>query len=164
MQKPLISLIWAMDENRLIGRDNGLPWQLPADMAWFRQQTMGKPVLMGRKTFESIGRPLPGRLNLVLSRQSIEIAGCTVVHTLDEAVAAAGDAAELMVMGGAEVYAMTLPHADRLYVTEVAGRFEGDAWFPEFDMGEWNERFSEQHAADEKNAWPCRFRILERGA
>lgn len=164
MQKPLIALIWAMDENRLIGRDNGLPWQLPADMAWFRRQTVGKPVLMGRKTYESIGRPLPGRLNLVLSRRPMAIEGCTVVHTLDEALAAAAatGAAELMVMGGAEVYAMALPHAGRLYVTEVESSFAGDTWFPTFDADAWDETFCELHAPDEKNAFSCRFRILER--
>jgi dihydrofolate reductase len=162
MNRPRISLIWAMDEQRLIGRDNGLPWQLPADMAWFRRQTTGKPVLMGRKTHESIGRPLPKRLNLVLTRQPLAIDGCTVVHSLDEALATAGDAEELMVMGGAEVYAATLPYADRLYITEVEGVFEGDAWFPVFDIKAWRETFSEHHAADEKNHAACRFRILER--
>lgn len=159
---PTLSLIWAMDRNRLIGNHNALPWQLPADMQWFRRQTMGKPVLMGRNTFDSIGRPLPGRLNLVLTRQPIGIDGCTVVHTFDEAVQAAGGADELMVIGGAEIYSMALPLAERLYFTEIDAAFDGDAWFPAFDATAWHEVFCERHDADEKNAYPYRFRILER--
>ena len=159
----MLSLIWAMDEKRLIGCDNRLPWNLPADMQWFRRQTMGKPVLMGRKTFDSIGRPLPGRLNLIMTRQQgLEIEGCTVVHSLAEAVAAAGDAEEIMVIGGAEIYARLLPMARRLYMTRIEHAFEGDAWFPDFDESEWNLVYREMHAVDEKNAWSCSFMILER--
>ena len=159
----MLSLIWAMDEKRLIGCDNRLPWNLPADMQWFRRQTMGKPVLMGRKTFDSIGRPLPGRLNLIMTRQQgLEIEGCTVVHSLAEAVAAAGDAEEIMVIGGAEIYARLLPMARRLYMTRIEHAFEGDTWFPDFDESEWNLVYREMHAVDEKNAWSCSFMILER--
>jgi len=161
--KPIISLIWGQDRNRLIGRDNALPWQLPADMAWFRKQTMGKPILMGRKTYESIGRPLPGRTNLILTRQAdLQIEGCTIVHSLDEARAAVPEADEIMVMGGAEIYALLFDQAQRLYITEIDAEFEGDAWFPEFDRSRWQAVFSESHQPDEKNIYPCSFTILER--
>jgi len=161
--RPLISLIWGQDRNALIGRDNALPWRLPADMAWFKQQTMGKPILMGRKTFESIGRPLPGRVNLILSRQpELRIDGCRVVHSLDEAIAAIPEADEIMVIGGAEIYALLLPRADRLYITEIDAAFDGDAWFPPFERGDWQERHSESHQPDERNAYRYRFTILER--
>jgi len=161
----MISLIWAQDENGLIGKGNALPWRLPADMAWFRKQTMGKPILMGRKTFESIGKPLPGRTNLILTRQAgFTAEGCTVVHSLEEAKAAAGDAGEIMVMGGAEVYALALPEAERLYCTQVHAVFEGDAWFPAFDTGEWSEVLCQKHGPDERNACACTFRIMERRA
>lgn len=159
----MISLIWAMDENRLIGRQNALPWQLPADMQWFRKNTMGKPILMGRKTFESIGRPLPGRTNIVLSRQQgLAIDGCTVVSSLDEAKQVVPQAEEIMVIGGAEIYAALLPRADRLYVTKIHAAFDGDAWFPEFDMAHWRESFREAHAPDDNNACAYDFVILER--
>lgn len=152
-----------MDRNRLIGKENALPWRLPADMAWFKQSTMGKPVLMGRKTYESIGRPLPGRTNLILTRQQgLVIEGCRVVHSLEEALDAVADADEVMVMGGAEIYGLLLAHADRLYITEIDAEFEGDAWFPEFSREGWHETHREAHAPDEKNAYPYSFLIMER--
>ena len=163
MAKAKLSLIWAMDENRLIGSDNRLPWHLPADMQWFRRQTMGKPVLMGRKTFDSIGKPLPGRQNIIMTRQlGLTIDGCTVVHSLAEASDATGDAEEIMVIGGAEIYARLLPEASRLYMTMIHHGFEGDTWFPEFDESAWKQVHSEEHQPDEKNAWPYSFIILER--
>jgi len=163
MKKPILSLIWAMDNNRLIGRDNALPWKLPADMAWFKKSTMGKPILMGRKTYESIGRPLPGRTNIILSRQSdLQIEGCTVVHTLDEAVAIVADADEIMVMGGAEIYALLLEQANRLYITEIDGEFEGDAWLPKFNRNQWKETHRESHVPDEKNTYAYSFITMER--
>jgi len=161
--QPLVSLIWAMDKYRLIGCNNALPWQLPADMAWFRKNTMGKPILMGRKTYESIGRPLPGRTNLILTRQQdLQIGGCTVVHDLAAAMATVAGAEEIMVMGGAEIYALLLPHADRLYITEIDAAFNGDAWFPAFDRNAWHTLSSESHQADERNICPYTFTILER--
>ena len=163
MNKPLISFIWGQDRNRLIGCNNSLPWRLPADMAWFKKSTMGKPILMGRKTYESIGRPLPGRTNLILSRQTdFLIDGCTVVHSLDDAKSAVPDADEVMVMGGAEIYALLFNQAERLYITEIDAEFEGDAWFPEFNRSQWKETFRESHQPDEKNAYPYAFTILER--
>ncbi|HXH72555.1 MAG TPA: type 3 dihydrofolate reductase [Mariprofundaceae bacterium] len=162
-QAAMLSLIWAMDDNRLIGRENRLPWHLPADLQWFKRNTLGKPILMGRKTFESIGRPLPGRANIVLSRQQgLAIDGCTVVTSLDEAKQMVPGAEEIMVIGGAEIYAALLPRADRLYVTEIHAAFEGDAWFPAFERSSWRETFREAHAADEKNPYAYDFVILER--
>ncbi|OIO69419.1 MAG: type 3 dihydrofolate reductase [Zetaproteobacteria bacterium CG12_big_fil_rev_8_21_14_0_65_55_1124] len=159
----LISLIAAMDEERLIGASNSLPWRLPADMQWFRRQTMGKPILMGRNTFASIGKPLPGRQNIVLSRNhALHIEGCSIIHSLDELKKAAGGADEVMVIGGAEVYGLILPLADRMYLTTIAATFEGDAWFPDFNDAEWREVLREEYAADDLNAWPYCFRILER--
>jgi len=160
----VISLIWGQDENGLIGRNNRLPWHLPADMTWFRRQTMGKPVLMGRKTYESIGRPLPGRTNIVLTRRDIAIPGCSVVHSLPEALQLfeASGAEELMVMGGAEIYALFLPEADRLYMTLVHHAFEGDAWFPDFDRSAWLETHREDHPPDAKNPYAYSFLIMER--
>ncbi len=162
----LISLISAMDRNRLIGSDNRLPWHLPADFAWFKQQTLGKPILMGRKTFESIGRPLPGRHNIVLSRDSgLRLEGVQCVTSMPEAIAAATDAAgdtvELMVIGGAAVYRMCLPQAQRLYITHVQGEFDGDAWFPAF-AGDWRKVFSQWRDADDNNACDCEFAIYEK--
>ncbi|ATX82851.1 dihydrofolate reductase [Mariprofundus ferrinatatus] len=165
MAKPTLSLIWGQDRNGLIGRNNALPWHLPADLAWFKRSTMGKPILMGRKTHESIGRPLPGRTNLILTRQTdLVIEGCTVVHSPDEVLAMVPDADEIMVMGGAEIYALLFDRATRLYITEIEGEFEGDAWFPEFDRNIWKETFRETHQPDEKNPYPYTFLILERPA
>jgi len=160
---PIVSLIWAMDRNRLIGKDNALPWKLPADMQWFRKQTMGKPVLMGRKTFDSIGKPLPGRKNIILSRQAgLSIEGCHVVVSLSEAKSIAADTDEIMVIGGSEIYALLLPEADRLYCTEIEATFDGDTWFPAFGEDEWKQTFVETHEPDESNAYPYRFLIYER--
>ncbi len=162
-QLTTISLIWAMDKNRLIGADNGLPWRLPADMKWFREQTMGKPILMGRKTYESIGKPLPGRENLIMTRQQgLTIEGCRIVHSLDEARAAVPDADEIMVIGGSEIYSLLLPDADRLYCTVIHDLFEGDAWFPEFNKGEWEQTLCKFHDADDQNRYAYSFLIYER--
>jgi len=157
-----ISLIWAQDENGLIGAGGQLPWSLPADMAWFRKNTMGKPILMGRRTFDSIGRPLPGRTNIVITSQDIEINGCTVVHSLAEAIMVTDETEELMVMGGAQVYKLALSQADRLYITRIHAILNGDTYFPEFDESAWREIFHEQHEADTRNIHPYSFHILER--
>jgi dihydrofolate reductase len=141
-----ISLICAMARNRTIGRDNRLPWKLHTDMQHFRRTTMGKPVVMGRKTFQSFQKPLPGRLNVVLSRdKSFNTTGVVVVDSLDEALSVAAEQCrvdgrdELFVIGGAEVYAQCLARADRLYLTLVHADIEGDTWFPEFDCSQWQE-------------------------
>jgi dihydrofolate reductase len=159
-----VSLIWAMAEDRVIGIDNRLPWKLPADMQWFRKHTLGKPIVMGRKTFESFGgRTLPERTNIIITGDpDYRAEGAVVVHSIDEALAAAGDVAEVMIIGGMSFYEQMLPRADRLYMTLIHERFEGDAWFPEFDPAPWREMSREDHEADEKNPYPYSFVILER--
>jgi dihydrofolate reductase len=158
-----VSLIAAMDRNRLIGKGNQLPWHLPADFAHFKSVTMGKPIIMGRKTFESIGRALPGRQNIVLSReQSFAAENIDIARDFDQALALAPSAEEIMVIGGSTIYQLALPRAQRIYLTVVEAEFEGDAWFPDFDMSEWlltEQSFSE---IDEKNAWRCRFQTYEK--
>ena len=152
-----------MARNRVIGRDNQLPWRLPADLAYFKRVTMGHPIIMGRRTYESIGRPLPGRLNIVVSRNpQFGAPGCTVVPSLADAWRAAGDAEEVCVIGGTSIFAEALPAADRIHLTEVDAEVPGDTWFPEFDRGEWTEREVERHAPDERHAYPFRIVVLER--
>lgn len=159
----MVSIIAAMDRNRLIGNKNQLPWHLPADFSHFKSVTMGKPVLMGRTTYESIGKPLPGRTNIVISRNAdLLIEDVICVTTFEQATAAMAEADELMVIGGSSIYEMLLPGVDRLYLTYVDGAFDGDTWFPEFDMNQWLEIDSVTHPADEKNAYDCRFVTLER--
>lgn len=159
----LISLIVAMDEASVIGRDNALPWHLPEDLKRFKTITMGKPILMGRKTFESIGKPLPGRRNVVLTRaRDWHRDGVDAVHSLDEAIARAGDAAELVVIGGEEVFRLALPLAKRVYLTEVHAQVEGDAMFPPFDRSRWTEVERSMRAADERHAYGMTFSTLER--
>lgn len=158
-----LSLIAAMADNRVIGRDNRLPWRLSADLQHFRRVTMGKPLLMGRRTYESIGRPLPGRHNIVLTRDpAYRAPGCTVVHSLDEALRAASDSEEIMVMGGAELYRQLLARAERLYLTLVHAEVEGDVHFPDIDPGEWREISREDFSADDNNEFDYSFVVLER--
>lgn len=157
-----------MDENRLIGADGALPWRLPDDMRWFRQQTMGKPVIMGRKTYQSIPakfRPLPGRHNIVLTRDETYTAdGATVVHSVAAALDAAGDVAEIIIGGGAQIYAAFWPLTNRLYLTLVNGRFTGDTHFPAYDPANWQETFRQHHPADDRHAHAFTWLILERVA
>lgn len=157
-----ISLIVAMDRNRLIGAGNRLPWHLPADLAHFKRITLGKPIVMGRRTWESIGRPLPGRHNIVVTRGQGEFPGATRVASPEAAIAAAGEVDELMVIGGSQLYEAFLPLAERIYLTRVDAEFEGDAWFPELDPREWLEVACEPHEADERNPWPYAFCRLQR--
>ncbi len=159
----IISLIAAMGEGRVIGIENRLPWHLPADLKHFRRLTLGKPILMGRKTFDSIGKPLPGRVNIVVSQdRGFHPEGVTVARSIDEAIAAAGDADELMVIGGASFYEQLLPRAQRVYLTEIHHRFEGDAFFPAVNAAAWRETAREEHAADENNPYAHGFVVLER--
>jgi dihydrofolate reductase len=146
---PRICLIAALAANGVIGRNNALPWHLPADLARFKALTMGHPVVMGRRTYESIGRPLPGRRNLVISRKrGYSAPGCEVVHCLDEAIAACRGAEEIFIIGGAELYRESLPRAHRLEFTEIRAEFEGDACFPEISMCEWRETAREIHSGE----------------
>ena len=152
-----------MARNRVIGRDNRLPWRLPADLAYFKQVTMGHPVVMGRRTYESIGRPLPGRLNIVVSRNpAFRAPGCTVVSSLDEAWRVGAEAPEVSVIGGTSLFAESLPVADRIHLTEVEAEVPGDTWFPEFDRSEWLESEVLRHPADERHAYPFRIVVLDR--
>ena len=158
-----LSLIAAMDRNRLIGRDNAMPWHLPADLAHFKATTLGKPIVMGRKTFESLGRPLPGRDNIVLSRDpDFKANGIQRAPSLEQAVALAGDIPELMIIGGASLYQTTLPRADRLYLTFIETELAGDAWFPAWDPAEWRESRREPHPVDARNPYPYSFVQLDR--
>ena len=160
-----LSLIVAMAANHVIGHDNRLPWHLPADLEHFRATTLGKPVLMGRRTWESIGRPLPGRTNIVITRNAdYAAAGCVVVHSLDEALSAAGDAGEVMVIGGAELYRQALPQADTIYLTLVHGGFEGQTRFPDWQPDDWREIERIDHEPDDKNPHAYSFITLERVA
>jgi dihydrofolate reductase len=159
----IVSLIAAMDRNRLIGRDNALPWRLPADLAHFKKMTSGKPIVMGRKTFESIGKPLPGRTSIVLSRSSgFAAEGVLVAGSLDSALDLAGAVAEVLVIGGSAVYELALPRAQRLYLTLVDGEFEGDSWFPCIDPGQWREIKRDTHGADVGNPHNYSFVVLEK--
>ncbi len=158
----IISMIAAMADNRIIGKDNQMPWHLPADFAWFKRCTMGKPVVMGRKTYESIGRPLPGRQNIVISRdEALSIEGVTTVTSIEQALAVSGDVDEVMIIGGGAVYAACLPMANKLYVTHIEAAIEGDTQFPDWG-DEFKETYSETYQADEKNAYNMRFTVLEK--
>ncbi|EGQ8152893.1 MULTISPECIES: type 3 dihydrofolate reductase [Vibrio] len=158
----IISMIAAMADNRIIGKDNQMPWHLPADFAWFKRCTMGKPVVMGRKTYESIGRPLPGRLNIVISRdETLKIEGVTTVTSIEQALDVAGDVEEVMIIGGGAIYASCLPMANKLYVTHIEAAIDGDTQFPDWG-DEFKETYSEMYQADEKNAYNMRFTVLEK--
>jgi dihydrofolate reductase len=157
-----IAIIVAMGTNRVIGRDNEMPWHLPADLKHFKQTTLGKPVLMGRKTHESIGRPLPERANIVITRdRDYDAPGCTVVHSIEEALRAAGDG-EVMVIGGAEFYRQILPRADTIYLTLIHQTFEGDTRFPELPDTDWREVERSDYPPDDSNPYPYSFIRLER--
>jgi len=158
-----ISIIVAMDANGVIGRDNELPWHLPADLQHFKKTTMGKPILMGRKTYESIGRPLPGRTNIVITRDSrYQAAGCVVVNSIDAAMDAAGEQDEIMVIGGAEFYRQVLPRTKTVYLTRIHATFDGDTVFPELNEADWCEVERSDQAADEKNPHDYSFIRLDR--
>ena len=159
-----ISMIAAMTEDRVIGVKNSLPWKLPNDMKWFREKTMGKPIVMGRKTFESFGaKALPGRTNIIITRdESYQASDSVVVHSIDEALKAAGDVDEVMIIGGASFYEQMLPKADRLYLTFVHAELEGDAWFPEINNSDWNKVEKINHKNDDKNRYAHSFIILDR--
>jgi len=159
----MISIIVAASTNNVIGAQGDLPWRLSDDLRRFKAVTMGKPIVMGRKTWESIGRPLPGRQNIVITRQpDFSADGCSVVASVEEAIAAAGDVDEVMVIGGSQIYELVLPLADRLYLTRVHADLEGDAFFPELGESEWNLVSNENHAADDRNEFDFSFRTYER--
>ncbi len=153
-----------MDQNRLIGKNNNLPWRLPADLKRFKSITLGKPVIMGRKTYESIGKPLPGRRNIIISRRTgYSAEGCEIVSGLDIAIGIASKDAEVMIIGGGSIYQQALPVANRMYLTVIAHAFDGDAWFPAYNESDWKVVDSEAHMHEnEQVAFEYRFLTLER--
>ena len=152
-----------MAENRVIGNDNSLPWYLPADLKHFKAMTVGKPIIMGRKTWESLPGKLPERPHIVISSNpDYEAEGCLVVPSLDHALRAAGDVPEIMVVGGAMLYAQALPLADKIYLTLVETEAEGDTVFPDFDTSQWQELSRERHPEDEYNPYAFSFVTLSR--
>lgn len=159
----MLSLIAAMGIDRIIGVDNKMPWHLPADFNWFKQHTLGKPIVMGRKTFESIGRPLPNRVNIVISSQARESSEQLIwVTSIDDALQAAGEVEEVMVIGGGRLYSQLLARADRLYLTHVDVEIEGDTQFPEYDPDQWQSIYSQSREADKANCYGLCFEILDR--
>ena len=159
----MISIIVAASTNNVIGREGDLPWKLSDDLKRFKRLTMGKPIVMGRRTWDSIGRPLPGRQNIVLTGQAgFNAPGCDVVTSPAEALAAAANANEIMIIGGSQVYALFLPKASRLYLTRVHAEIDGDAYFPDIDAGQWRLVDSEAHEPDDVNQFAYEFRTYER--
>ncbi len=157
----MISLIAAVAANSVIGKNNALPWRLPDDLRRFKALTWGKPVVMGRQTFESLGRPLAGRENRIITHdQNFQVSGCLVFTELNAALA--GDFPEIMVIGGAKLYAQTIHCAQRLYLTEIDVEIPGDAFFPIFDTADWDELSVETHPSDDRHPLAFRFRTLER--
>ncbi len=157
-----ISLIWAMSANWVIGKGNALPWRLPNDLQYFKKVTSGKPVIMGLRTYESIGRPLPGRRNIVLSFETKNITGVEVVCSIDESLALCKDAQEIFIIGGASIYKQFLPLAHVLYMTFINANVEGDIFFPAFKLDDWQLKEVTPGICDEKNKLLHEFRVYER--
>ncbi|WLS92795.1 type 3 dihydrofolate reductase [Gilliamella apicola] len=164
----MLSVIVAMAHNRVIGLNNQMPWHLPADLAWFKKNTLNKPVIMGRKTFESIGRPLPNRHNIVISRQiesiNNKISNVSWVKSIDEAISLAQKQQpdEVFIIGGGNIYQQVLPLIERLYLTHIDAELQGDTYFPDYLSEQWQVIYQEDHQADEKNSYPYQFKILQR--
>ena len=163
----MLSIIAAVARNGVIGKENDLPWRLPADFMYFKRMTLGKPCVMARKTFESLGGALKNRPNIVLTRdQSYEAGGAIVVHSIEEALEVAeahrGEGDEMMILGGATLYEAMIPWVDRMYITLVHEEFQGDTYFPEFNRNQWVEVWREDHEPDKKNKYPYSFTLLER--
>lgn len=158
-----VAAICAMSENRVIGKDNKLPWHLPADIQHFKKMTTGYPILLGRKTYESIGRALPNRCNVVITRDAGFIApGCVVVNSIETALSAVSYSEEVFIIGGAVLYQQMMPHIHRLYLTIIHHHFDGDTFFPELNMEEWREVERADHEADAENKYSYSFIILDR--
>jgi dihydrofolate reductase len=162
-----ISMIAAMTHQRVIGKDQKMPWHLPADLAFFKKTTLGHPILMGRKTYDSIGRPLPKRLNIIVTRnQDLQIAGCEVATTLHQAINIAKEKAaqsnEIFITGGSHLYNSFLPQADRLYLTLIDVDVKGDTYFPDYTKYQWHQIKRIDHPADKENIYPYSFIILDR--
>lgn len=151
-----------MAENNVIGHNNQLLWHLPNDLKHFKELTMDKPIIMGRKTYESIGRPLPGRQNIILTQQALNLPGCDVVHSMEEALTKAGTAEEVMVIGGGEIYRLFFPRAHTLYITLVHATLSGETTFMEIDQDVWEETAHEEYFQDAKHAYDYSFITMER--
>jgi len=163
LSAPTITLIVAVADSGVIGRDNTLPWHLPEDLKRFKRLTMGKPIVMGRRTFESIGKPLPGRENIVVTRDTnYRREGVSVVHDVDGALRACGNAPEIMVIGGAELFRALLPRAGRIHLTRVHGNIEGDVVWPALDERDWQVVGREAFSADERHAYDMTFEVWEK--
>ena len=161
----MLAIVVAAAENNVIGKDNDLIWHLPADLKHFKSLTMGHPMIMGRKTFEAIGKPLPGRTSIIItSQKDYQAEGCVVVHSLEEAIAKGRelDAEQVSIIGGANVYQQALPLADKVYLTRVHASFEGDAFFPELPEDMWQVVEQEHHELDEKNKYSYTFLTMKR--
>ena len=159
----ILSMIVATADDNVIGKDNDMPWHLPADLAYFKKVTLGKPVIMGRKTYESIGRPLPGRRNIVISRdENYQKEGIDTVTSVEQALALVQDVEEIMVIGGGAIYKHCLPAATRLYITHIKASIDGDTRFPDYDDGSWQKISSEVRDSDKKNAYQLDFCVYER--
>lgn len=158
-----ISLIAAVGKNGVIGKNNSLPWNLPADMKHFRELTLGKVVIMGRKTFESIGNPLPKRINIVLTKKKdYNAEGCNVFNSVNEALAEAKSHGEIMIIGGAEIYTLFLPLVNKMYLTLIDAEIDGDSYFPKYNKNEWKEVYRKENKADEMNQYNYTFLTLVR--
>lgn len=152
-----------MSENRVIGNHNQLPWHLPADLKHFKNITMGHPIIMGRKTYESIGRPLPGRLNIIITRdKNYQAPGCTVVNSIEDALSITQENDEIFIIGGASLYQSMLPFTQRLYLTLIHQEIEGDAYFPELNMNDWVEIERNTHLAEDAHSYSYSFLVFER--
>jgi dihydrofolate reductase len=158
-----VSIIVAIAKNNAIGKDNKLLWYLPNDLKHFKDVTTGHTVIMGRKTYDSVGKPLPKRRNIIITRQAISIEGCEVVNSLETALALCKDEDEVFIVGGAEIYRQSIPLTYRIYLTVIDQEFEGDSFFPELDRAEWKEKERENFEPDEKNKLRYSFITLERG-
>lgn len=158
----IVTQVVAISENHVIGKDNKLLWHLPNDLKHFKDITTGHTIIMGRKTYESVGKPLPRRRNIIITRQAINIEGCEVVNSIEAALALCKDEPEVFIVGGAEIYRQSLHLTDRIYLTIIHRKFDGDSFFPELDKQEWKEALREDHQPDEKNMLPYSFITLER--
>jgi len=160
-----LAIIVSVAENGVIGSGNQLPWRLPDDLKRFKALSLGKPIVMGRKTYDSIGRPLPGRLNIIVSRRGdLRIEGCTIVSSLSDAIAAAGNVEEIVIVGGADIYRQVLPQVQTIHLTRVHATVPGDVYFPELAPDEWHEVATEYHPADDRHAHSFTFQTLQRVA
>jgi dihydrofolate reductase len=157
-----VTIIVAIAENYAIGKNNQLLWHMPADLKHFKQTTSGHTVIMGRKTYDSVGKPLPNRRNIIITRQEITIPGCEVVKSVEEALELCSNEEEVFIVGGAEIYKLAMPKTDRIYLTIIHHSFDADTFFPEIDYMEWKEVSREDHPADEKHKYAYSFITLER--